>query len=289
MFKNQYDTDATTFSPNGRLFQVEYACEAVKQGSTSVGLVSKEFAVVAGIKRQISKLAGHQPKVLKIDDHLGMVFSGLVADSRVLTKYMQNECLNHKYVYEAPMHVGRLVGQIADKAQAYTQKSDKRPYGVGLLVAGYDRTGPHLFQALPDGNMFEYHAQAMGARSQSAKTYLEKHVESFADMPIDDLIRAALNALKGSASDGLTSANAVVGFVGKNTSFTILENDAIREYVSAVNDEEEKRPDASVSASSSSSSSSASASSSVSASSSSSSDTPAGASGNVSIMDETEQ
>jgi len=240
MFRNQYDTDVTTFSPAGRIHQVEYAMEAVKQGAAVVGLRSKDWVVVASLKRAPSDLASYQKKIFKIDNHMGVASSGLIADARVLCQYMRTECLNHKFVYETPMQTGRLVAQLSDKAQVYTQKAEKRPYGVGLLVAGFDKTGPHLYQTSPAGVYYEYKAQAMGARSQSAKTYLEKHFETFEKCSLDDLIRHALIALKGTSQGPLTSKNVAIGFVGKNTAFTIREDDDIKAAVSAVVDDDEE-------------------------------------------------
>lgn len=153
--------------------------EAVKMGSAAVAVRSKEYAVVAALKRAPNDLAGHQKKVFEIDNHMGIAISGLIADARVLAKYMRNECLNHKWAFDSSMQVGRLVAMVSDKAQVYTQKQEKRPYGVGLLVIGYDKTGPHVYETSPSGNYFEYKAQAMGKQSQSARTYLEKHFETF--------------------------------------------------------------------------------------------------------------
>jgi len=242
MFRNQYDTDVTTFSPAGRIHQVEYAMEAVKQGAAVVGLRSNEWVVIATLKRAPSDLASFQKKMFKIDDHMGIGISGLIADGRLLSQWMRTECLNHKYVYETPMQAGRLVGQLADKAQVYTQKGDKRPYGVGLLVAGFDKTGPHLYQTMPSGVFYEYKAQAMGARSQSAKTYLEKNFEAFEKCSLDELIKHALTSLKGTSQGPLTSKNVAVGFVGKNTKFTIREDDDIKAAVGQIDqdDDDEK-------------------------------------------------
>lgn len=165
MFRNQYDTDCITWSPAGRIHQIEYAMEAVKQGSAAVGLRSKTHALVASIKKSSNELSSHQKKIFKIDDHMGIAIAGLVPDGRVLAKYMRSECLNYRFVYDGPMHVGRLVAQVADKSQLGTQRAGHRPYGVGLLVAGYDQTGPHIFQTCPSGNFWEYHAFAIGARA----------------------------------------------------------------------------------------------------------------------------
>ena len=103
MFRNQYDTDCTTWSPAGRIHQIEYALEAVKQGSAAIGLRSNKYAIVATLKRASSELSSHQKKIFKIDDHVGIAIAGLVADARVLAKYMRTECINHRYTYDEPM------------------------------------------------------------------------------------------------------------------------------------------------------------------------------------------
>lgn len=247
MFRNQYDTDITTFSPAGRLHQVEYAIEAVKQGACAVGLRSKKYALVASIKRASSELASYQQKVFQIDSHMGIAVSGLIADARVLAQYMRNECLSHRFVFGTAHPSERLVVKLSDKSQYYTQRADKRPYGVGLLVAAYDeQTGPHIFQTEPSGVYFEYKAQAIGARSQSARTYLEKVYETFdsEDLSLDELIRHILTALKGASTKKLTSRNVSVGIVGKDKEFTILEGEDIKAYVNAVtNEDDEDEPE----------------------------------------------
>ena len=221
--------------------QVEYAIEAVKQGACAVGLVSNKYALVASIKRQASELASYQQKVFKIDSHMGVATSGLISDARVLAQYMRNECMNHRYVFDSPMPTERLVSKLSDKSQHFTQKADKRPYGVGLLVAGYDpQTGPHLFQTEPSGVYFEFKAQAIGARSQSARTYLEKTYNSYADASLDELVKHCLTALKGASQKKLTSRNVSVGFVGADAEFRILEGDAIKAYVNAVTNEDDE-------------------------------------------------
>lgn len=149
---------------------------------------------------------------------------------------MRNECINHRYVYDAPMSVGRLVVQVADKAQIGTQRVGRRPYGVGLLVVGADQTGPHLFEAQPSGQYYEYKGMAIGARSQAGRTYLERHFETFPELSIDDLIKHALLALRETLATGgdLSSANVAVGYVGLDGNFTVLEDDTIAPYIDAV-------------------------------------------------------
>ncbi|KAL0325756.1 UNVERIFIED_CONTAM: Proteasome subunit alpha type-1-A [Sesamum radiatum] len=220
MFRNQYDTDVTTWSPAGRLFQVEYAMEAVKQGSAAIGLRSKTHVVLASVNKASSELSSHQKKIFKVDDHIGVAIAGLTADGRVLSRYMRNECINYSYTYESPLPVGRLVVQLADKAQVCTQRSWKRPYGVGLLVGGLDESGAHLYYNCPSGNYFEYQAFAIGSRSQAAKTYLERKFEGFMDSSRENLIKDALFALRETLQgEKLTSAICTIAVLGVGRHF----------------------------------------------------------------------
>ena len=92
---------------------------------------------------------------------------------------MRNECLNHRFAYDASLPISKLVTTMGNRMQACTQGYDKRPYGVGLLVAGYDDNGPQIYQTCPSANFYNCKAMAIGARSQSARTYLEKHLDAF--------------------------------------------------------------------------------------------------------------
>ena len=167
MYRNQYDSDITVWSPEGRIHQVEYAMEAVNQGFACVGLKSKTHAVVCALQRSNSELASYQRKIFEIDSHIGVSIAGLTADARVLCKFMRTECLNHKYVYGTPIVGSRLVKRVADsillnnnqliicrkrfsffasvvalnvrqESQVSTQRYGRRPYGIGLLVIAHD-------------------------------------------------------------------------------------------------------------------------------------------------------
>ncbi|KAL6995704.1 RNA polymerase-associated factor [Sarracenia purpurea var. burkii] len=234
MFRNQYDTDVTTWSPQGRLFQVEYAMEAVKQGSAAIGLRSKTHVVLASVNKAQSDLSSHQKKIFKVDDHIGVAIAGLTADGRVLSRYMRSECINYSYTYESPLPVGRLVVQLADKAQVCTQRSWKRPFGVGLLVAGLDESGAHLYYNCPSGNYFEYQAFAIGSRSQAAKTYLERRFESFVSSTREDLLKDALFALRETLQgEKLKSSICTVAIVGVGEAFHILDNETVQALIDA--------------------------------------------------------
>ena len=182
-------------------------------------------------------LATHQEKIFDIDDHAGIVFSGLTADARFLCKYMRNETLNYWYTHDSIHPVERLVNKIAKKSQAKTCHPSKRPFGVGLLVAGVDETGTHLFETCPSANFYEYKAMAIGAKCQSAKTYLEKNFDSFGSVSRDELIAHGIKALRASAAENeLTVNNVSVGVVSKDEKFHLLDATELQAVLTSTNE-----------------------------------------------------
>ncbi|XP_047515872.1 proteasome subunit alpha type-1 isoform X2 [Pieris napi] len=242
MFRNQYDSDVTVWSPQGRLHQVEYAMEAVKLGSATVALKNKQFAVLIALKRAVSELSAYQKKIIPIDDHIGICMSGLTADARMLSRYMRTECLNYRYAHDAPMPVGRLIGMVGNKMQICTQRYDKRPLGVGLLVAGYDDQGPHIYQTCPSANYFDCRAMAIGARSQSARTYLEKHLTSFHDCDLQDLVAHGLRALRDTLPNevDLNTKNVSIAIVGPKTVLRVADEAELSRFLALVEGEERR-------------------------------------------------
>ncbi|XP_059153932.1 proteasome subunit alpha type-1-like [Physella acuta] len=240
MFRNQYDNDVTVWSPQGRIHQLEYAMEAVKQGSACVGLKSKTHAVLVALKRAPSELSAHQKKILPIDDHIAVSIAGLTADARLLCNYMRNECLNSRWAYNTPLAISRLVAAVGSKSQIPTQRYGRRPFGVGLLVAGYDAQGPHIYQTCPSANFYDCKAMAIGARSQSARTYLEKHLDVFPDCVLEELVKHGLRALRDTLPQevDLTPKNCSIGIVSKDTKFAILDDDDVAPYLNMIEGEE---------------------------------------------------
>jgi len=242
MFRNQYDSDVTVWSPAGRLHQVEYAMEAVKQGSATVGVKSRTHAVIVALKRASSDLAAHQKKIIPVDAHIGVSISGLTADARLLVRYMRTECLNHRYAQDTALPVSRLLTMLGNKMQMSTQRYDRRPYGIGLLVVGYDSKGPHLYQTCPSANYYDCKAMAIGARSQSARTYLEKNLADFDDAGLNPLVAHALRALRDTlpAEMELTNKNVSIGIVGKGFDFSSFDDDSVDEYLNLLDPSERK-------------------------------------------------
>ena len=147
---------------------------------------------------------------------MGIAIAGLASDARVLSNYMKQQSLGSRMTYGRPIPPDRIVSQLADRAQLNTQQYGKRPYGVGLLVAGVDDAGPHLFEFQPSGLTHEMLACAIGARSQMARTYLERNMDKFSNCSRDELITHGLRALKETLSQDkeLTIDNTSVGIVG---------------------------------------------------------------------------
>jgi len=252
MFRNNYDNESVTFSPQGRIFQVEYAGEAVKQGSVVVGIVSKTHAVLVAIKRNAEELSSYQKKLFAIDEHVGIAIAGLTSDARVLSNFMKTQSMTHSMLYGRRMPLHRLASLLGDKAQVNTQNLGKRPYGVGLLVAGVDDKGPHLYEFQPSGMTEEMAAFAIGARSQMARTYLERHVDAFATCGREGLVRHGLLALRESLVQDreLTVENTSVAIVGASAAdpkappskfepFRVYDGMEVKQWIDSVADDRE--------------------------------------------------
>ncbi|CZT19079.1 probable proteasome subunit alpha type 1 [Ramularia collo-cygni] len=233
MFRNNYDNDSVTFSPQGRIFQVEYAQEAVKQGSVVVGIVSKTHAVLAALKRNAEELSSYQRKIIPIDTHYGLGLAGLASDARVLSNFMKQQSLASRLTYDRPILLSEITSRIGDRAQTNTQHYGKRPYGVGLLIAGVDAKGPHLFEFQPSGVTQEMVACGIGARSQMARTYLERNLDEFEGSSREELIKHALRALKDSLSQDkeLTIDNTSIGISGVDENFKLYEGQEIASWL----------------------------------------------------------
>jgi len=240
MFRNQYDHDVSIWSPQGRLYQIEYAMEAVKQGAATVAVKSKTHVVLCALKRAPSELSAHQKKIMHVDDHIGVSIAGLASDARILCRFMRTECINHQYAFDKPMPVTRLMDHVSNKCQIPTQRYGRRPFGVGFLMAGFDEKGTHLYQLCPSANYYSCKSMAIGARSQSARTYLEKNLDKFADCNQDELIKHCMRALRDTLPNEveLTIKNCAVAVVGKDVPFVILDDARIGTYLTAIEGDE---------------------------------------------------
>ena len=191
-----YDRAIVTFSPDGRLFQVEYAREAVKRGTTSIGLIFDNGIVLCATKPMmelsVPEVGGE--KVFQIDDHLGVSISGFLADGRVLIERGRVKAQVYKLTYDEPMDVLGIVREISDIMQLYTQYGGVRPFGVALLLGGTDEKGSQLYEIDPSSTFYRWKAQAIGRGAPEALKILKKIWKE--NMKEEDAIKLALQALK---------------------------------------------------------------------------------------------
>lgn len=157
MFRNQYDHDVSVWSPQGRIHQIEYAMEAVKQGSAAVALKNAEYCVIVALKRAPSELSSYQEKLIPIDSHIGVAITGLTADGFLLARHMRRECADNRWAYSEPLPVSRLLNKISLKMQVPTQQYGRRPFGVGMLITGYDEKGPHVHYLVRSIPILNFH------------------------------------------------------------------------------------------------------------------------------------
>lgn len=233
-----YDRAITVFSPDGRLFQVEYAREAVKRGTTAAGVKSKDGVVLLVDKRITSKLieAESIEKIFQIDDHIGAATSGLVADARALVDRARVEAQINKVSYDEQVGVEVLAKKICDHKQSYTQYGGARPYGTALLIAGVDDSRPRLFETDPSGALLEYKATAIGAGRNSFMEIFE--ADYIDDMDMEAAIMLGMKALYRSTEGKLNAATLEVGLVTlEERKFRKLSEDEVEKYVDRIHEE----------------------------------------------------
>eukprot|EP01147_Barroeca_monosierra_P005854 gene5853-9053_t len=174
---HRYDTRTTIFSPEGRLYQVEYAMEAISHAGTCLGILSSEGIVLAAEKISTAKLldmSASAEKIFKIDDHVACSVAGITADANVLVNYLRLTAQRHYLTYQEAIPLERLITLVCDLKQAYTQYGGMRPFGASLIFMGWDRHyGFQLYRSDPSGNFGGWKATCTGSNSQSAESILK--------------------------------------------------------------------------------------------------------------------
>jgi proteasome alpha subunit len=190
-----YDKAMVTFSPEGRLYQVEYAREAVKRGTTSIGIKARDGVVLIVDKRDDNKLLEIESikRIHQIDDHIVVTGSGLVADMKVLINILLHKSQENRITYDDDIDIETLTNHVCQVIQYYTQTGGFRPFGVSLLIAGMDDDKPRLFQTDPSGAMLEYKATAIGFNSSKIIDIFKKE---YKEMNIEDTIKFGVDTLK---------------------------------------------------------------------------------------------
>lgn len=203
-------------------------------GSLLSPATAKNGIVLATEKRLPSPLMDESTidKVTSITGNIGMVYAGMGPDSRVLLKKARNYAQSYYRVYKESIPVSQLVRQVASVMQEFTQSGGVRPFGVSLLVAGFDEEGPHLYQVDPSGSYFAWKASAIGKNMVNGKTFLEKRYSD--DMELEDAIHTALLTIKEGFEGQVTENNIEVGIVSDDLKFKKLTPAEVKDYLSEV-------------------------------------------------------
>jgi proteasome alpha subunit len=227
-----YDRGITIFSPDGRLYQVEYAREAVKRGTASVGIRTPEGVVLAADKRSRSPLMEPTSveKIHKADDHVGIASAGHVADARQLIDFARRQAQINHLRYGEPIGIETLTKEITDHIQQYTQVGGARPFGVALLIAGVENGTPRLYETDPSGTPYEWKAVSIGANRGDLQEYLEDEYTD--ELTLDDGVELALRAIASTNDDELEPAGVDVATVpAEEALFEELSNEHIESHL----------------------------------------------------------
>ena len=222
-----YDRGITVFSPDGRLFQVEYAREAVKKGSTTIGLKYKGGVALIVDKRSMSRLLEPKSteKIHDIDDYIGCATSGLVADARVLVDEARHDAQVHRVNYGETISVEMLVKKVCDYKQQFTQYGGARPFGTALLVAGTDDLGVHLFETDPSGALVAYKATGIGSGRAAVMDLFEKEYKD--DMTFNAALKLGLKALEAAIEEKPEAETTEIGVAEVGKKFRRLSEEEI--------------------------------------------------------------
>lgn len=236
-----YDRAITVFSPDGHLFQVEYAQEAVKKGATAVGVRGKDIVVLGVEKKAVAKLQEDRTvrKIALLDDHVALAFAGLTADARILVNRARIECQSHKLTVEDPVTLEYITRFIAQLKQKYTQSNGRRPFGLSTLIIGFDYDDtPHLYQTDPSGTYFEWMANAIGRSAKTVREFLEKHYSEDQVATDRGTIKLALKALLEVVQSG--SKNMEVAVMRRREPLRILDSSELDELIQEIEKEKEE-------------------------------------------------
>jgi len=227
-----YDRAITVFSPDGRLFQVEYALETVKRGSTVLGIATSSGVVLAAEERASSKLQdpSFMWKIFQIDDHIGAAIAGLSSDARVLIDQARVYAQSNRLMYDEPIDVEGLSKRVGDIEQMYTQHGGVRPFGVSIIFGGVDDTGSKVFQTDPSGACWGYRAVAIGAGSDTVKEILESKYKE--NLTMEQSVLLAIECLSKVIEGKLEAQKISAVLIPADTrKFRKLPDEEVEDYI----------------------------------------------------------
>ncbi|RKP25197.1 nucleophile aminohydrolase [Syncephalis pseudoplumigaleata] len=233
-----YDRALTVFSPDGHLFQVEYAMEAVRKGTTAVAVRGKDTVVLGVEKKSVLQLQEPRTvrKIYPLDEHVCLAFAGLTADARILVDRARVECQSHRLTVEDPVSVEYISRYIAGIQQKYTQRGGVRPFGISTLIIGFDiDKQPRLYQTDPAGTYSAWKANAIGRSSKTVREFLEKNHQE--DMSGDDAVKLAVKSLLEVVQTG--SKNIEIAVMTAGQPIKHLEQSEVEDIVAEIDREKE--------------------------------------------------
>jgi len=215
----RYDTRTTVFSPEGRLYQVEYAMEAIGHAGAAIGILATDGIILAAEKKSTSKLlepTKSSEKMYFLDDHVACAVAGITSDANILINNARVSAQRYRYTYQEPIPVEHLVQQLCDLKQGYTQFGGLRPFGVSFLYAGWDKFyGFQLYQSDPSGNYGGWKASAIGQNSQQAQSTLR--LEWKPEFKLKDALNLAIKVMsKTGDSTTLTAEKLDVAYLTRD-------------------------------------------------------------------------
>jgi len=224
----QYDEASTIFSPDGRLYQVEYAREAVKKGSTTMGFKWKDGVLLLAYKPETSRLINLRSleKIYRIDDHIACAATGLVADGRHLVEIAREEAQWNRIRYDEPISIKDLVNILCEYEHMYTRFDGVRPFGTVLLVGGIDDSGKHLFSTDPSGAYLGYKAICEGKKSIDAMTQFTKNY--FADISLNQALELGIQTLKKITKQKLDTEMVEAAVISKKDGYYKLSSEILK-------------------------------------------------------------
>jgi len=194
MASRGYDMTPTMYSPDGRIYQVEYAIETVKRGAIAIGLQAKDGIVIAvEEKSRDLQVEDITQKIFQVDDHVGIAAAGYIPDARVMVDNARFFSQSNKLTYDEVTEVEAIAKHLADQSHQFTQYSGVRPFGVALIIAGVDKNGTKIFVTDPSGTYVPYNAVAIGGNSDEVTEFLEKNYKN--EISVDDAITLAISAI----------------------------------------------------------------------------------------------